>query len=1012
MWLVRFFFLIGQVIGYFIDEKYRDVSVDVEFVEDDHKNVYISFGLGGYTYSSVIHMEKIQRLGRNSYTTYNAVYTKKQQRPDQSDIPTIKDALEDIAGWFIRENSTGMLSGVLLDNEKIIHIKPKQFLFPNSKSDELIAFIADSDFPEYVCKPLEPSADILGCEEPLEDNRGYFEKAGDYFKNKSENENTSKEEGISSKIKRFIPQGMRRLIFWWDPVNTGEDAENNEDSSYDAFNPPETLEERHARKRRLAIRREIEALRKKERENCGECTAQEILRKKQRGIEQSGSKKILNALEQLKEAIIEDPTKDTETIFEEEELEGISSELEDLTSSDIEYEEYSSETIEDLLDSKTELEKMEENTREEYDNYTDKELSETHSIKPMATEILFSKETNWSSRTGSIYNETSDDYINYSSSKVDTFKHGVIDVPTICGQIDKNLVICSNVIEKVVEDKTFLESNIRHIENPEIVNNKNLALRDANLKNNSKLEKSKEIETNAVDDAIKNNQNKENTENESPTPHLNKKRPERKQENNAKGKKYANLKRRKAIPKNNSRLMQDKKDRVIGNTFVTTRIPKAGKTVKKGEIVLMSIPYYSQIMKIESEIQQNSTYGFPIEKKAIPVAVAIDKNYIQKLGSKREAIFSVLENMNIASRIYERSFNVLLYVSDIIIDSSAEWFNSKDSLMKKLDQFRKYRQKKKKKCMVYHIATATTQKALQIGLAWRGTIGYNSSRNISASIYTENQFVTMAHEIGHNLGLLHDCDADTCKASDRVTYQCNPCDGCDCKGKYIMNARKAPNLMSFSPPTLREMSIILANLDVEMPKVEDVTMPYPVCGNGIVEQGEECDAGPFGDACCTPDCKLRMGAICSDYNSGCCKGCKPAKKGTICKKSQNECHKSSMCDGITSKCPSVDFLPNNSKCSVGFCASGICTNRDRQCVLAGDKFSIISSIPGYNGCAMKCVNKKGHAVMIPSMSFRDGTPCGWSGTCVHGRCTKDLALAAFAVLAFLIGLLLVGILLI
>ncbi|KAI5134160.1 uncharacterized protein NESG_02394 [Nematocida ausubeli] len=951
MWLVRFFFLVNTALCYFIDEKYRDASVDVEFMEDKMRNVYISFAIDGYIYSSVIRMEKIQRLGRNSFTTYNAVYTKKQENIEKSSLPSLKEVFDDVHGWFIRENATGMLSGVLVDNSKIIHIKPKQFLFPGSSPSELIAFAADTDYPEYICKPLEDSPEILAFDEPLEDNRNYFEKAAEYFKTKAMygRSEVRPEKTIYTRIKNSLPDTLRQIVFWWDPVRTDESPDEEGYSSYDAFEHPETPEEIAMRKKRLAVQKEIEALRNKMRGTCGKCTASGALKEKGRDIFKLAEE-------------------ETDTAMEEQESEEEQTEI----SEDISHEEvYVEETVD--------------------------RFSSIHENKSVHLHLSETKYNQTKEQDNSGYNgpgdsdESSSTLKNQSSFRVKTSAYADRDIYALIEDMSSLSIGSSEIPQEPTSKEILTQSSACVVVKDDLaVCSAEIGKEDYPDGKSTKTHMSSGVsQGKGIDSVLYTHQNKSDT-----------KSPQKKKS----GKTPSKLKGK----KKNAQLIQEKKDRVIGNTFVTTRIPKSNKVLKKGEVVLMGIPYYSRTAEIESAIKPNIKYGFPVETKAIPVAVAIDSHYIEKLGSKREAVFSVLENMNIASRIYERSFNVLLYVSDIIIDQSAEWYTSSGSLVQKLDHFRRYRQRKKKKCMIYHIATASSKNTAQIGLAWRGTIGYTSTRNISASIYTENQFVTMAHEIGHNLGLFHDCDEDTCRASDRVNYPCNPCDGCDCRGKYIMNSKKVPNLLSFSPPTVREMSIILSNLDAEMPKAEDVTMPYPICGNGIVEMGEECDGGPFGDACCTPDCKLRLGALCSDANSGCCQGCQPAKAGTVCRKALDECQKKSVCDGVTSKCPASSFVQNKNKCSAGFCASGLCTNKDRQCVMAGDKYSIISALPGYSGCAMKCVNKKGKSVALPEKSFRDGTPCGWNGTCMQGRCTKDLGLAAITVLAFLIGLLLVG----
>ncbi|KAI5171206.1 hypothetical protein NEFER03_0608 [Nematocida sp. LUAm3] len=432
--------------------------------------------------------------------------------------------------------------------------------------------------------------------------------------------------------------------------------------------------------------------------------------------------------------------------------------------------------------------------------------------------------------------------------------------------------------------------------------------------------------------------------------------------------------------------------------------PKKEKKPKKGEKIFFGVPFYAKLSQIEQVIRKRENYGFPIEKRGIPIAAAMDREFIKKNGSVKKAILYVLETISIASSIYERTFNVALYVSDFIIDKNAEWYYSATDLLAKLEQFTEYRKGKRKSCMIYHLFCGDTISNKKLGLAWTGYIGYNAKKNVSTSILIQNQFITVAHEIGHNIGLIHDCDNELCKEATPTTYPCHPCKGCDCQGKYIMNRKGASNLLSFSMSSQREISVIFSQLDSELLKVNEIDMPYPICGNGIMGYGKECDAGPFGDACCTPDCKLRPEAQCSDVNSKCCQNCQISSKGTICHNPTNECQTTSLCDGESASCSPLIFKPNRSSCSLGFCADGICTNRDIQCTLAGDRNRIISSYSSHKGCAMKCLNIRGEVVHLSTKYFKNGTPCGWDGVCLEGRCEKDLRIAAMSIFIFLCGI--------
>ncbi|KAH9385941.1 uncharacterized protein NEMAJ01_0837 [Nematocida major] len=925
MW-VGLFFLVRLAACYYIDEKYRESAVDVEIQEDAHRNMYISFGLNGIKYSSVVCLDKLQKVGRNSYATYNAVYTKKHEHEETSKVPSLCEALEDVNGWFIRDNKTHSIRGVLVDEGKIIHIKPKELLFPKSSPRELVAFVADEDFPEHVCQPIEMEPEQIECNEPLEDNQPYFERVAEYFKRRKADRAPPSKKDLLGRISYSIAKIRQEIfsLFGYAKTHKERDASTDSDdepegsedaSSYEGW------EEANQRKKALAVRQEIETAREKNRrKNCVSCQANSLYRKQEKEAldhmpSTAGAIAEAEACEVLENAFMLEDEKPKPAHSPEQSTDG-----------------RPGISIQDVLVEDTSL-------------------------------VLDAQPFPDASTSGVL--------VLYEGAGKST-----ASAPLGVGLKSRSIGI----------EGTRVEANTQAL--PKVT------------------------QTGGSDSKVHREENAQKKATHSKTlPTAKGKAKPSKREAGGESKPRKSKRAQKAEPRKretSSKRAREIKDRVVGNTFVTTRIPKSNKTVKKGEVLFLGIPYYSQISEVDSVIKKPNNYGFPVEKKAIPVAVAIDSHYIQKLGSRREAIFSVMENMNIASRIYEKSFNVLLYVSDIIIDQQAEWFYSQSALPEKLDQLERYRATKNKKCMLYHLVTVSFSKTMQIGLAWRSAIGFKSLKNISVSTFTQNQFITIAHEIGHNLGLLHDCDDQSCKNANKLNYPCNPCEGCSCKGQYIMNPKKAPNLLSFSPPAQKEMSIILAGLDTEMPNADEVEMPYPICGNGLVEEGEECDAGPFGDACCTPDCKLRINALCSDFNSGCCNGCQPAKAGTVCRKSQNECQKSSVCDGRSAKCPSVSFFENRKKCSLGFCANGVCTSKDAQCVMGGIKRSIVSAFPGYKGCVMKCLNINGDPIILNNRAFRDGTPCGWSGVCAQGKCVKDTGLAAMSVLAFIAGLFLIA----
>ncbi|KAM6186236.1 disintegrin and metalloproteinase domain-containing protein 12 [Rhynchocyon petersi] len=189
--------------------------------------------------------------------------------------------------------------------------------------------------------------------------------------------------------------------------------------------------------------------------------------------------------------------------------------------------------------------------------------------------------------------------------------------------------------------------------------------------------------------------------------------------------------------------------------------------------------------------------------------------------------------------------------------------------------------------------------------------------------------VTLAHELGHNFGMNHD-------TLER---------GCDCKvtvdkGGCIMNpATGYPFPMVFSSCSRRDlesslekgMGMCLFNL----PEVKP-SFGGQKCGNGYVEEGEQCDCGGLEectDHCCNAStCTLRPDAVCA--HGRCCQGCQLKPPGTLCRDSSNACDLPEFCTGASPHCPANVYLHDGHQCQGldGYCYNGICQTHEQQCV--------------------------------------------------------------------------------
>jgi hypothetical protein len=175
------------------------------------------------------------------------------------------------------------------------------------------------------------------------------------------------------------------------------------------------------------------------------------------------------------------------------------------------------------------------------------------------------------------------------------------------------------------------------------------------------------------------------------------------------------------------------------------------------------------------------------------------------------------------------------------------------------------------------------------------------------------------------------------------------------------------------------------------------------CGNGIVEDGEECDCGGTdgcgGNTCCDPKtCKFNTGSVCDDSNDACCKGCQFAPNTQICRPSvDSTCDPAERCTGNSSACPADQTAPDGTSCgSNGLsCAAGTCTSRNLQCQQA------INGSTGAcddSSCMLSCSSSTlgPNTCLLVQQNFVDGTPCGigLSGRCDNGLCENQSTGAA------------------
>ena len=218
-----------------------------------------------------------------------------------------------------------------------------------------------------------------------------------------------------------------------------------------------------------------------------------------------------------------------------------------------------------------------------------------------------------------------------------------------------------------------------------------------------------------------------------------------------------------------------------------------------------------------------------------------------------------------------------------------------------------------------------------IGKAPVGSMCFQNSGGVNRDTSGANALSiasTVSHEMGHNFGMQHD-EGRTCYSV------CSSGNGC------IMNSVSSSQpATQFSLCSVEDLNSNLAS-GVGFCIFNEPTQlaTDPVCGNGFVETGEECDCGPIAtcgsvDPCCEPgQCVLKEGAQCA--TGECCSDCQYSSASLLCRPASGDCDLSEYCTGSNSLCPSNRLKRNGLPCSSStgdsFCYHGDCKTLTKQC---------------------------------------------------------------------------------
>lgn len=243
---------------------------------------------------------------------------------------------------------------------------------------------------------------------------------------------------------------------------------------------------------------------------------------------------------------------------------------------------------------------------------------------------------------------------------------------------------------------------------------------------------------------------------------------------------------------------------------------------------------------------------------------------------------------------------------------------------------------------------------------------------------------TLAHELGHSLGMWHDGDSNICPSSGFVMTAIYDPDG--------------PFATQFSDCSLVDGNAFLASASASCITFDSQPAhPAAYCGDGKIEGVEQCDCGPLGcegrNPCCNDDCTLKAGATCSP-DDPCCnpQTCAPLTESVVCRPAAGPCDLAESCSNGT--CPPDEVVPTGQTCDQdgwsGACFLGACVTRGGTCEDLASGY-ILDSPPYDPSCA-----DEGDCGPVPCLAENtcvvleefapDGTVCGNSKQCFAGAC--------------------------
>ena len=333
---------------------------------------------------------------------------------------------------------------------------------------------------------------------------------------------------------------------------------------------------------------------------------------------------------------------------------------------------------------------------------------------------------------------------------------------------------------------------------------------------------------------------------------------------------------------------------------------------------------------LQNKIEVKGPWNANKRSRFVELVIVVDNRKYKEYGKDLQKVYRKCKDIaNIANALYA-PLNIYIALVGVDVWSEYDEITLSTNADTTLTNFLHYRRERLVKQFPNDNAQLLTGLQFDSGVVGKALKGpictYEFSGGVSMwhSEVTGLVATTMAHELGHNFGMEH--DTENCECPDE---------------RCIMSPASSTMKPSFwSSCSLEYLALAFEHgMDYCLRNKPRTLFDTPVCGNGFVEPGEECDCGlkeHCDNPCCDPaTCRMFSNATCA--TGECCdfSTCQPRSPGTMCRHSEHECDLPEYCNGTSEFCPADIFKVDGVPCKVGqaFCYQGTCRTHSDQCRL-------------------------------------------------------------------------------